>query len=407
MLERVKMFGGAASGGRKKAPRVDREILACQKVNHFNVAAFYDCIQHEGLSGYSMELVDGYDLSDLISERPQSPLQVVHLFKQIMNGLGAIHNAGIIHRDIKPSNILITKSGQVKISDFGVANQVKIRESLPEQIESSPNLDGVRDEKCSQVGRIVGTPLYLAPEYLQSGMIDAKSDLYACGVIMYEMLCGRHPHDYKELSELLIKKVEQDARPVQNFNKDCPLMLCQIVANLLARSPQERYQNAHEVERVLMQVEQKLKKEQRLNSNVIENPHREIFPYAVGPDCGKNDRQGRQEQSTPQTARRNTEKISQRSSLLLQIRKGLGGILHAWDVVLEKFNIVPLAIGAIIGAILYLACYGTGSAAPVAEIKKPLLRSESQKVYFSAPATSSSTVIRSMEDAKKVRLNEP
>ncbi|MCO6430330.1 MAG: serine/threonine protein kinase [Deltaproteobacteria bacterium] len=397
----VKLFSRAVLKNHKRSKRIHQEMLACQRVNHPNVAAFYDCIQTESVVGYSMELVDGSSFEELIADRSNlSAREMVRVMKQLLRGMSAIHKTGIVHRDVKPSNILLTRLGEVKISDFGIANH-----QLPEAQEGSC-IEGVaklstdaRVMKCSMAGRIVGTPLYLAPEYIAEGVFDLRSDLYAVGAVMYELLTGRVPHCYATLPELFLKKVEMDPEPPITINPACTQPLSEITMKLLSRDPAQRFQNADEVEREILKMEQSQEKRARkttdrhLVGNLFE-VHRNID--ASGKVIAHDDTEG---VPAPRPQRgTSTALTSKYEDPTLPRNSG--------PTLLPYLNI-GIAF-AVLAALLGLSWERLAKPveAPVSAIAAhaPVVHDYDQSVpRFHGPAESKATIIRSMQDARRMR----
>ncbi|RMD87581.1 MAG: serine/threonine protein kinase, partial [Candidatus Dadabacteria bacterium] len=155
--------------------RFRNEIVASYRVNHKNVVRAFEYFDSDEYQAYAMEYIAGGDLADLMEGiSPDNPLpekKIADILFQISSGLNAIHSQGILHRDLKPENILLTPDGVVKINDFGVA-----------RLKGSITL--------TAVGAMVGTPKYVSPEYIESGHCDQRSDIYAVGIIGYELLTG-------------------------------------------------------------------------------------------------------------------------------------------------------------------------------------------------------------------------
>lgn len=209
------------------AARFRNEVMAAYSVTHPNVVRIFDYIREGQLLAFTMEYVIGGDLADLLAyDEPLKIYQIVHILEQVCSGLHAIHEANIIHRDIKPENILITKDGQVKISDFGTA-----------RVGST----------ISRKGGITGTVAYLSPEYVKDGILDFRSDLYSLGIVAFEMVAGETPFHGENLLEMMSHRLQKKAPSVLETNKDCPELLAKIVERLLELDPANRYQTASQV----------------------------------------------------------------------------------------------------------------------------------------------------------------
>lgn len=214
------------------AARFRNEILAAFEVHHENVMSAFEYIRDGGITAYTMEYVGGGDLAERISKGEQLPLhEVLRLWSQMAAGVEAIHTKGIIHRDLKPENILLTTTGDVKIADFGIA-----------RMGHGP--------KLTEHGGVVGTIDYVSPEYMLRGQVDHRSDIYALGILAYEMLTGISPFQGDSVYATMTKRLKQDPTPPSRLRADCPESVDQIVLKAMEREPEARYQGA-----ALMQIE--------------------------------------------------------------------------------------------------------------------------------------------------------
>ncbi|HUP47031.1 MAG TPA: protein kinase [Thermoanaerobaculia bacterium] len=207
--------------------RFKREIRLARKITHRNVLRTYDYGEADGVYFISMEFVRGYTLSELQQETSQlAPRAAMGISRQICRGLQAAHEQGIIHRDIKPQNVLIDSKGEVKLMDFGIA-----------RVAESP-------EAMTQAGLIVGTPHYMSPEQVQGHTLDARSDVYSMGVLMYEMLGGRRPFDSSSLTGVLAAHMTEKPKPLIEIRPEVGQQIHEIVMRCLAKDPKQRYADA-------------------------------------------------------------------------------------------------------------------------------------------------------------------
>jgi predicted Ser/Thr protein kinase len=212
------------------AARFRNEILAAFEVHHENVMSAYEYIRDGGITAYTMEYVGGGDLAERISKGEQLPLHdILRLLSQMAGGVEAIHRKGIIHRDLKPENILLTTTGDVKIADFGIA-----------RMGHGP--------KLTEHGGVVGTIDYVSPEYMLRGQVDHRSDIYALGILAYEMLTGSSPFQGDSVYATMTKRLKQDPTPPSQVRPDCPPELDRIVLKAMEREPEARYQAAIEMQ---------------------------------------------------------------------------------------------------------------------------------------------------------------
>ncbi|MEP6961861.1 MAG: protein kinase, partial [Acidobacteriota bacterium] len=218
--------------------RFEREARAASALSHPNICTVFDTGEADGQPYLVMELLDGQTLKERIGDKPMEAAAAVAIAMQIADALEAAHGKGILHRDIKPGNVMIVGRGHVKVLDFGLAKQMSVAES-----DATLTL---RTE--TQAGHVMGTPAYLSPEVLKGAKADARSDLWAFGVVLYQMLSGRTPFrgaTTLEISSGILKETPQ-ALP-----GSVPQGLRAIVERCLEKRPEERFQRAGEVRAAL------------------------------------------------------------------------------------------------------------------------------------------------------------
>lgn len=209
--------------------RFRNEIVACYGINHPNVVKPYEIIRNGDLVAYSMEYVDGGDLAQYMSDhRPISIPVALWFLTQVASGLEAIHASGVVHRDLKPENVLLTNAGEVKICDFGTA-----------RLTEGPRL--------TQHGGVLGSVNYLSPEYVEKNILDERSDIYALGVLAYELITGDLPYHGESIFQTLSLKLTEDPVPANERRITCPEILARVIAQMLSRDPDERFGSAAEV----------------------------------------------------------------------------------------------------------------------------------------------------------------
>lgn len=210
--------------------RFFREARATAKLQHPNIIQVFDMGQ-DGASYYMvMELLDGSTLKDVILERAPLPVaEAAQIAIEILQGLGEAHRVGVIHRDIKPQNILRSVRGQWKLADFGIAHMVSA------------------STKLTKTGMMIGTVHYFSPEQAKGEPISFGSDLYAVGVILYEMLTGHLPFDAEEGIAIAIKHIQSPVPDPRVLRPDLPERVCQILFRALEKNLHNRYQSAEEM----------------------------------------------------------------------------------------------------------------------------------------------------------------
>ena len=208
--------------------RVIREAKAAGRLNHPNIITIYDVVRDKDLTYIVMQYVDGPSLQTMIdSGKPFSPQEIIDTLKPVSDALDFAHQGGIIHRDIKPANILIDKSGQPFLADFGVA-----------RIETST---------LTQAGTTVGTLSYMSPEQVKGQTVDKRSDIFALGVILYELLTGKKPFGGDNMSTIVYRIVNEEPQRITDINKELHGGYESVVRRALAKNPEDRYQSCREM----------------------------------------------------------------------------------------------------------------------------------------------------------------
>ena len=215
--------------------RFEREARTSASVSHGNVVNVYDVGQQDGWLYLVMQLVDGEDLKHTIGRRgPLPPEEIYDITRQILHGLGAIHRAGILHRDIKPQNVLIDREGVVRVTDFGIAQTTV-------------------DIGLTSAGVTVGTAAYMAPEQARASTLSDATDLYAVGVVMYEMLTGVLPFDRPSAAATMLAHIQdQPIAPSRRApHLSIPPLLDGIVLQAMSKDPGARFRGAAAMARAL------------------------------------------------------------------------------------------------------------------------------------------------------------
>ncbi len=206
--------------------RFKQELVLARQVTHKNIIRIYDLNEADGVKFITMEFVEGEDLRTILTrERKLAPPEAADIMLQSCAGLQAIHSEGVIHRDLKPSNIMRDGAGRVVIMDFGLAKTVQS--------------DGM-----TQTGMMIGTMEYMSPEQAMGGDLDARSDIFAVGLIFYELLTGYIPFRADSAIASLVKRTQERAVPLVDVDSSLPPVLSEIVAKCLERKPDERYASA-------------------------------------------------------------------------------------------------------------------------------------------------------------------
>ncbi|HEY7705084.1 MAG TPA: Stk1 family PASTA domain-containing Ser/Thr kinase [Acidimicrobiia bacterium] len=217
--------------------RFRREAQAAANLSHPNIVSIYDWGEVEGTYFIVMELIEGRSLRDLLrAEGALLPQRAAEIASDVASALEAAHTAGLIHRDIKPGNIIITPTGGVKVGDFGIVRAW----------DDSSDL--------TRTGAVIGTATYFSPEQAQGHTADARSDLYALGVVLYEMLAGRPPFTGESPVAVAYQHVSANPPVPSASNPDVPASLDSVVARALQKTPELRYQSAAEFQADLERI---------------------------------------------------------------------------------------------------------------------------------------------------------
>ncbi len=242
--------------------RFEREAKAAAKLDHAHTIRILD---HgvDGAEAYiAMELADGRDLLKALGEeRPMGQKRAALIAAQICDALEAAHEKGIVHRDLKPENVMLVAgpSGpdHVKVLDFGIAKIVEAK-PVAARAESDDPPSYVTQTALTRVGTIVGTPAYMSPEQCRGGELDRRSDLYACGVLLYQLLTGELPFTGETPLHTAMRHIHAPPRPPSELRSDLDPALEQTVLKALAKSPDERHQSARELSRELRSIAARL-----------------------------------------------------------------------------------------------------------------------------------------------------
>ena len=213
--------------------RFRSEARSAASLNHPGIVGVYDVGEDDGRHYLVMEYVLGRDLKQIIREQaPLEPARTVRIATELAEAVGEAHRIGLVHRDIKPQNVLVSTDGRMKIADFGIAR-------------------AIADAGMTQPGIVLGTVHYLAPEQAGGKAASPASDVYALGVVIYEMLAGQVPHTADSGVGVAMKILHEEPRPISEINSGVPEGLAEIVGRAMAREPGDRYQSSSELAEAL------------------------------------------------------------------------------------------------------------------------------------------------------------
>jgi predicted Ser/Thr protein kinase len=209
--------------------RFKREIQLSSRVTHPNVLRVFDLGESDGIKFLTMQFVDGRDLSTILKKQGKLPTErLLRVFRQAAEGLKAAHDQGVIHRDLKPQNIMINAADHVYVTDFGLAKSAE-------------------QSGMTQTGAVIGTPFYMSPEQVKGEPVGPQSDIFALGVILYQMAAGAVPWGGATPFEVMVARTQRAPKPIKELNPELPAYLQKIIERCLAVDLALRYQNVQEI----------------------------------------------------------------------------------------------------------------------------------------------------------------
>jgi serine/threonine-protein kinase len=225
----LKLIAGAAMLDPAAAERFRREASAARRISHSNVVRIHDIGEEQGMLFLSMEYIGGTSLAALIKRHGTLPFQELRsIVAQVCDGLDAAHKAGVVHRDLKPANVLIDENQQVKIIDFGLARL--------------PHIEGM-----TATGLILGTPEYMAPEQIRGKNVDARTDIYALGAMIYHALVGRPPFGGDSPISIGFAHCQEPLVPPAAAREEVPAAWSQVVVRAMEKDPAARFDSVAEL----------------------------------------------------------------------------------------------------------------------------------------------------------------
>jgi len=222
-----------------RVSRFLREARSASALNHPNIVTIYEANTADGTPFIAMEYVRGVTLHDELRGGPLGALRAIGVALQICAGLQHSHEAGIIHRDLKPSNIMLTPAGAVKVLDFGLAKHAARAEDAAGETTLTIPL--------TETGVTIGTVAYMSPEQALGDDVDARSDLFTLGIVLYEMLSKTRPFESTSMVSVLRRMIHSDPTPLRDVAPGAPAALEAVVLRCLAKDREDRYQSAAEV----------------------------------------------------------------------------------------------------------------------------------------------------------------
>jgi predicted Ser/Thr protein kinase len=212
--------------------RFQREAQAAGILAHPNIVTVFDFGEDEGVLYLAMEFLEGKSLQDLVENQKLLPVEtIIPIFEQVCSALDHAHKSNIVHRDIKPANIMILSSGLVKVTDFGIAKMMSMG--------------------MTQAGQILGTPNYMSPEQVKGRSVDGRSDIFALGVILYELVTGEKPFGGQNITTVIYKIINENPIPPRELDSTIHPGLSFVISKALAKTPEDRFQTCRELAEAL------------------------------------------------------------------------------------------------------------------------------------------------------------
>jgi len=227
----IKVVRQGVVGEEDALNRFKQELILASKISHKNILRIHDMGEVAGMKFITMAYVEGQDLHQLIRDNPKLPLErVVKFAQQLAGALAAAHAEDVVHRDLKPQNILVDANDQLYIADFGLAKSY------------AAGAVGM-----TQTGAFLGTPRYMSPEQVEGKPTDGRSDLYAFGLILYEMVAGDVPFTGESTLKVMYQRLQERPKSPKSTNPSVPTWLDRVIMRCLEKDPEDRYQNAYEI----------------------------------------------------------------------------------------------------------------------------------------------------------------
>lgn len=251
----IKVLPPEVASSPERLAQFEREARTVASFNHPSIVTLHSVEDEEGIRFLTMELVEGQSLTDLIPTGGLPFSRLLEISIPLADALIAAHDRGVIHRDLKPGNVMVTHDGRVKVLDFGLAKVAALEESHPPE-----TMDATRESALSTDGRVLGTIPYMAPEQVRGKAVDARTDLFALGVILYELATGRRPFAGPTSADISSSILRDTPEPLSRTRRDLPGDLDRLIRRCLEKNPLDRVQSALDVSNELCRLKRELER---------------------------------------------------------------------------------------------------------------------------------------------------
>lgn len=248
----LKVLPGVFTEDAERVARFEQEARATSALNHPNILTIFEIGEVEGRHYIATEFIEGETLRERLAAGPLPLGETLNIAEQVASALSAAHGAGIVHRDIKPENIMVRADGIAKVLDFGLAKLAQTQSS-----QSGPE-DSTRALVKTGTGVVMGTVAYMSPEQARGLSLDARTDVWSLGVVIYEMLTGSRPFSGATNSDMVVSILEREPRSLKSFSREIPEELEWVVSKALTKNFDERYQTARDILTDLRRLKQRL-----------------------------------------------------------------------------------------------------------------------------------------------------
>src|SRR5882672_2095588 len=249
----VKVLPKAVASSPDRLARFEREARTVASLNHPNIVVLHSIEKEKGFRFITMELIEGQSLDRLVTPGGLQLSRLLDIVIPVSDALVVAHERGVVHRDLKPGNVMVTNEGRVKVLDFGLAKIFRPKEPV-----SGDTSRGIATTAITKEGMVVGTVPYMAPEQIHGEAVDARTDLFALGIMLYELSTGTRPFTGGSFTEIMAAILMQEPQPVTERRADLPEEFGRIVRRCLAKEPARRYRTARDVRNDLEDLQREL-----------------------------------------------------------------------------------------------------------------------------------------------------